>query len=292
MDKIPLPNTFELHETGEHRATLVIEPLFAGYGVTIGNALRRVLLSSIPGAAITSVKIKGVDHEFSTLDGVKEDVVDIILNFKKVRVKMHTDQEVRLTLRVTGKKDVTAGDIEANSDVEVMNKDQHLATLTSASSEFSVEIVVNRGRGYVPTESRQEEKREIGMIAIDSIYTPIRNVALHVENVRVGQVTTFEQVKLDIETDGTITPKQAVALAGQILVDHFSLMLEKDLEPQTKRTDLEEVAPESLISADATPVEAASPMGSEVLAPAPKKRGRPKKETAEPASTSDSELQA
>lgn len=286
MDKIPLPNTFELHETGENRATLVIEPLFAGYGVTIGNALRRVLLSSIPGAAITSVKITGAEHEFSTLSGVKEDIVDIILNFKKVRIKMHTDEEVRLKLHVTGKKDVTAGDIESNASVEVINKDQHLATLTSASAEFIVEIVANRGRGYIPTELRQEEKREIGMIAIDSIYTPIRNVALHVENVRVGQVTTFEQVKLEIETDGSITPKQAVALAGQILVDHFSLMLEKDLEPQTKRTDLPEIAADAVMPAEAVAEHA---LGSEVEAPAPKKRGRPKKEMADAPLSEESE---
>ncbi|MBI4121858.1 MAG: DNA-directed RNA polymerase subunit alpha [Parcubacteria group bacterium] len=279
MDKIPLPNTFELHAAGENRATLVIEPLFAGYGVTIGNALRRVLLSSIPGAAITSIKIKGAEHEFSTLEHVKEDVVDIILNFKKVRLTLHNDEEVRLTLHVNGKKDVTAGDIEANAAVEIINKDQHLATLTSANASFDVEIVAGRGRGYVPTESRQEEKREIGMIAIDSIYTPVRNVSLHVENVRVGQVTTFEQVKLDIETDGTISPKQAVALAGQILVDHFALMLEKDLEPQTKRTDEPEAAVVDGVAAMADGEGLAST--SEVEAPAPKKRGRPKKETAD-----------
>lgn len=285
MDKLPLPNKFELHENGANRATLVIEPLFAGYGVTIGNALRRVLLSSMPGAAITSVKIKGVDHEFSTLAGVQEDIVDIILNFKKVRIKMHTDEEVRLKISVKGKKDVTAGDIEANASVEVSNKDQHLATLTAASSEFEVEIVARRGRGYVPTESRQEEKREIGMIAIDSIFTPIRNVALHVDNVRVGQVTNFEQVSLDIETDGTITPKEAVALSSQILVDHFSLLLEKDLEPQTKRTDIEEapaMAAEGMPAAEAAPM-----MSSEVEAPAPKKRGRPKKEVTEIAASEE-----
>lgn len=279
MDKIPLPNTFELRETGPNRATLVIEPLFSGYGVTVGNALRRVLLSSMPGAAITSVKIKGVDHEFSTLKGVKNDVVDIILNFKKVRVKMHTDEEVRLKIHASGKKDVTAGDIEANADVEIINKDLVLATLTSADSEFEVEIVAKRGRGYMPTEARQEEKREIGMIAIDSIFTPIRNVSLNVDNVRVGQLTTFEQVSLDIETDGTMTPKQAVALAGQILVDHFQLLLEKDLEPQTKRTDIEpmpEVAVEGA-SVEAV-VDTAFTGSNEVEAPAPKKRGRPKKE--------------
>lgn len=281
MDKLPLPNKFELQETGPNRATLVIEPLFAGYGVTIGNALRRVLLSSMPGAAITSVKISGVEHEFSTLAGVKEDVVDIILNFKKVRVKIHTNDEVRLTLSVKGKKEVTAGDITANADVEVINKDQVIATLTGANSTFDVEILARRGRGYVPTEARQEEKREIGMIAVDSIFTPIRNVALNVDNVRVGQVTNFEQVSLDIETDGSISPKEAVALSGQILVDHFALLLEKDLEPQTKRTDLPEEP--AVVAAGTTEEQPAFTGANEVEAPAPKKRGRPKKEVTEAA---------
>ena len=289
MDKLPLPNKFELHETGPNRATLVIEPLFAGYGVTIGNALRRVLLSSMPGAAITSLKIKGVEHEFSTLAGLKEDIVDVILNFKKIRLKIHTDEEVRLKIQVKGKKDVTAGDIEANADVEVINKDLHLATLTSADSEFDVEIVARRGRGYLPTEARQEEKREIGMIAIDAIFTPVRTVSLNVENVRVGQVTTFEQVSLDIETDGTITPKEAVALSGQILVDHFQLLLEKDLEPQTRRTDID--LPEAMPMEESASMHDEMPAmaSTEVEAPAPKKRGRPKKEVTEQATPGSSE---
>lgn len=282
MEKIPLPNKFELKETAPHRASLIVEPLFAGYGITFGNALRRVLLSSIPGSAITAVKITGVDHEFSTLDGVKEDVVDIILNFKKVRLKVHGDEEVRLKINVKGKKDVTAGDIEANSAVEVMNKDLHLATLTSEKSSFEVEIVAKRGRGYVPTEDRQEEKREIGMIAIDSIFTPVRNVSMKVENVRVGQLTTFEQLTLDIETDGTIAPKEAVALSAQILVDHFSLLLEKDLEPQTVRTDLEPAMTEA-------PMAEGMPATEADAAPAPKKRGRPKKETVDMAAEAPTE---
>lgn len=271
MDRIPLPNKFELKELAENRGQLIIEPLFAGYGTTVGNALRRVMLSSMPGAAVTAVKIKGVDHEFSAMEGVQEDVVDIILNFKKLRLKVHTDEPVRLTINAKGKKEVTAGDIEANADVEVVNKDLHLATLTGDKSVFEVEIMANRGRGYVPTESRNEEKKEIGMIAIDSVYTPVKNVSLHVENTRVGQMTTFERVTLDIETDGTISPKEVVALSSQILVDHFALLLEKDLEPQTERTDLEPEATEEEMPAEFTG-------SSEVEAPAPRKRGRPRKE--------------
>lgn len=276
MDKIPLPSKFELNETGPNKASLVIEPLFEGYGLTIANALRRVLLSSIPGAAVTSVKIEGVEHEFSAMKGIKEDVVDIILNFKKLRMKIHTDEDVRLLINAKGKKKVTAADIESNADVEVINKDLHLATLTDAKSKFVVEIIANRGRGYIPTEVRDDEKKEIGMIAIDSIYTPIVTVGMRVENVRVGQVTNFEQVSLDIETDGTIDIKEAVGLAGQILADHFSLLVEKDLEPQTERTDLEEEPEEETEKAEEKTDEEFTGT-SEVEAPAPRKRGRPRK---------------
>ncbi len=273
MEKIPLPNKFELKEIDTNRGVLTIEPLFAGYGITIGNALRRVLLSSIPGAAIISVKIKGVDHEFSTLDGVKEDVVDIILNLKQLKLKLHSDEEVRLTLKKKGKGPITAADIEANADAEITSPDLHIATLTNESTEFEMELIASKGRGYVPTETRSEEKKEIGMMAIDSIYTPIKNVAMQVDNVRVGQVTNFEQVQLDIETDGTLGIKEAVAIASQIIVDHFSVLLESDLESQTVRTEepvvLEEEPEDEMMS------------DSEVEAPAPKKRGRPKKEESE-----------
>jgi DNA-directed RNA polymerase subunit alpha len=269
MDKIPLPNKFELKDVDTNRSVLTIEPLFAGYGITIGNALRRVLLSSIPGSAVTSVKIKGADHEFSTLDGVQEDVVDIILNIKQLKLKVHSDEDVRFTLKKKGKGAVTAADIEGNADVEIVDKDLPIATLTDDKTELEIEFVANRGRGYTPTETRDEEKKEIGMIAVDSIYTPITNVSMNVENVRVGQVTNFEQVTLDIETDGSISVKEAVALAGQILVDHFSIMLESDLEPQTERTDIEPEPLEGEMEEEAP--------SSEVEAPAPKKRGRPKK---------------
>lgn len=262
MDKIPLPNKFELHEESDTSAKLIIEPLFAGYGLTIGNALRRVLLSSMPGAAITSVKIKGVEHEFSTLENVKEDMVDIILNLKKIRLKLHSDEEIRLILKAKGKKDVTAADIETNADVEIMNKNLKIASLSTDSSQFEAELIVSRGRGYVPTEARRDEKKEIGMIAIDSIFTPIKNVAMDVENVRVGQLTNFERVTLDIETDGTISPKEAVALSAQIVVDHFSVLLESDLEPQTART-------ESIMETDEAAEEFTGE--NEVTAPTPEK---------------------
>jgi DNA-directed RNA polymerase subunit alpha len=275
MEKIPLPNKFELNEVDANRGVLTIEPLFEGYGITIGNALRRVLLSSIPGAAIKFVKIKGVDHEFSTLDGVQEDIVDVMLNLKQLKLKIHTTEDVRLTLKKKGKGPLTAADIDANADVEIANKDLHIATLTSDTIEFEMELIADQGRGYVPTEVRGEEKKEIGMIAIDSIYTPVQNVSMKVENVRVGQVTNFELVNLDIETDGTIGVKEAVALASQMIVDHFNLLLEKDLEPQTLRTDLE--------IEEEVEEEVEEPDTSEVEAPAPKKRGRPKKEEVEEA---------
>lgn len=276
MEKLPLPNKIELKETGDNRADLIIEPLFAGFGLTIGNALRRVLLSSIPGAAVTSLKIKGVDHEFSTLDGVKEDVVDIILNFKKLRMKIHTDEDVRLELKTKGKKAVTAGDISPNADVEIMNPDLVLATLTDDKTELEIEIIANRGRGYTPKEARGEEKKEIGMITVDSVYTPVVNVGMKVENVRVGQVTNFERVTLDVQTDGIVSPKEAAAYAAQILVDHFSLLVESDLEPQTERIEPEAEAEEA--GEEAAEGEEEFTGAGEVEAPAPKKRGRPKKQ--------------
>ena len=189
---------------------------------------------------------------------------------KPITIPEGTDVKINEdNLSVSGKKEVTAGDIQATSDVEIANPDLHLFTTTADSAKIEAEIIVQRGRGYVPTESRQDEKKEIGMIAVDSVYTPITNVSMHVENVRVGQVTNFEQVRLEIETDGTITPKGAVSLASQILVDHFGLLLETDLEPQTVRTDVVKEGGES---------EESFTGESEVEAPAPKKRGRPKKE--------------
>lgn len=225
MKTTPLPNKIYFAKDEENKSELVIEPLYPGYGVTIGNALRRVLLSSLPGAAVVAVKIKGVDHEFSAIPGVSEDVVDILLNLKQLRLKVHSEEPVKLELRAKGEKKVTGKDIKANPAVEIVNPDLVIATLDSKSVELSMDIIVQQGRGYVPVEMRESEKLEIGMIAVDAIYTPIRTVNFEVENVRVGQITNYDKLTLTMETDGTITGREAIDIAAQILVDHFSLLL-------------------------------------------------------------------
>ncbi|MBU6447916.1 DNA-directed RNA polymerase subunit alpha [Patescibacteria group bacterium] len=225
MEAIPLPNRVSLIKEEGNHYEFEMEPLYPGYGVTIGNALRRVLLSSMPGAAVTAVKMKWVDHEFSTIPNVKEDVVEIILNLKQLRLKVHTDEPVRLTLKVKGEKDVTAADIKTNDLVEIVNKDLHIATLDNKNSEMDMELIVQQGRGYVPVEQRENEKLEIGMIAVDAIYTPVKNVNFEIKNVRVGQMTNFDKLIVSMDTDGTITGQEALNIAAHILVDHFSMLI-------------------------------------------------------------------
>ncbi len=207
-----------------NKATFVIEPLYSGYGMTLGNSLRRVILSSLGGAAVTAVKIDNVAHEFSALKGVKEDVVEIILNLKRLRFRVFSDEPQFLILTKTGKGPITAGDIKTSSDVEVVNPDQIIATIDDAKTKVGMEIRVEKGRGYVPVESREDEKLEVGMIAIDALYSPIQRVRFNVENTRVGQVTDLDRLVLEIETDGTISPEDAVSQAAQILVNHFSVV--------------------------------------------------------------------
>ena len=224
MESVPLPKNISVSDEGANRAVFTIEPLYPGYGMTVGNALRRVLLSSLPGAAITSVKFEGASHEFSTLPYVKEDVVDIILNLKQVRLKVHTDEPVKVMLKASGSKTVTAADIEASSDVEVVNPKQVIATLTDEAAKFELELTVARGRGYVPVENREKEKMDIGTIAIDAIYTPIKNVNFTTSHVRVEQITNYDKLVLDITTDGSLTPTEALQQAAQVMVDHFAFV--------------------------------------------------------------------
>ncbi len=221
---IPLPNKVFFAKDEGRKSVVVIEPLYPGYGVTVGNALRRVLLSSLPGAAVTGVKIKGVDHEFQSISNISEDVVDIILNLKQLRLKLDSDEPVRLTINVKGQKEVKASDIKADSRVEIMNPDLVIATLDNKSSDFGMELVVESGLGYVPVEAREVQKQEIGMIAVDAIFTPLRNVNFEVQNVRVGQITNYDKLTITMETDGTINGREAMDIASQILVDHFTLL--------------------------------------------------------------------
>jgi DNA-directed RNA polymerase subunit alpha len=205
-------------------ATFAVEPLYSGYGMTLGNSLRRVILSSLSGAAITAVKIDNVSHEFSTLAGVKEDVVEILLNLKRLRFKLHSDEPQFVILTKTGKGPVKASDIKTNAEVEVVNPDQIICTIDDAKTKVGMEIRVEKGRGYVPVEQRDGEKLEVGMIAIDALYSPIQRVRYNVENTRVGQITDLDRLVMEIETDGSVTPEEAMSQAAQILVDHFMVV--------------------------------------------------------------------
>ncbi len=240
-----MPKKVSFEELGKNKYKVIMEPLYPGYGVTLGNSLRRVLLSSLPGAAVVAVKIKGVDHEFSTIPNVKEDVIEIILNLKQLRLKVHTDQQVKLEMKVKGEKEVTGADFKKNSDVEVENTDLHIATLDNKSSELEMEAVVSVGRGYVPVEQREHEKLEIGMIAVDAIYSPVRSVNYEINNVRVGQITNYDELILTIETDGTINGKDAIDQASKILMDHFALFGKDNLE-QTAAPVLDTIADEGI----------------------------------------------
>ncbi len=199
-----------------------IEGLYAGYGLTVGNALRRALLSSLPGAAVTEIKIKNVPHEFSTLLGLKEDIVELALNFKKLRFRMHIDEPQVLALKVKGEMIVTAGDIETNSNVEIVDPDAILGTLTAKDAELDIEVKVERGLGYVPVESRKTEGRlPIGTIAVDAIFTPVEKVNYTIEDMRVGDRTDYNRLRLEITTDGTVSPSFALQKASNILKEHF-----------------------------------------------------------------------
>ena len=232
---ITLPNKPKITKKGENQALIEIEACYPRYGITIGNTLRRVLLSSLPGAAITGVKIKGVQHEFSTIPHVTEDVVQIILNLKQVRFKVHTDKPLKVSLKVKGEKEVKAGDIKTTAELEVVNKDAHIATLTNKKANLEMEIEVESGLGYLPTEQRKKGKIEIGKIAIDAIFSPVRKVNYSTENMRVGERTDYDRLRFNIETDGTITPKEAFLKAAKILVDHFKVFTLLDEEKKAKK---------------------------------------------------------
>ncbi len=223
LHPIQLPELKPVREEG-NKATFVVEPLHSGYGMTLGNSLRRVILSSLGGAAVTAVKIDSVSHEFSTIDGVKEDVVEIILNLKKLRFRVFSDEPQYLVLAASKKGEVTAADIKTTADVEIVNPGQIIATLDDAKTKLGMEIKVEKGRGYVPVENRETEKLEVGMIAVDALYSPIARVRYNVENTRVGQMTDLDRLVMEIETDGTITPHEAIRQAAEILVEHFRVV--------------------------------------------------------------------
>jgi DNA-directed RNA polymerase subunit alpha len=220
------PNTIEVVQGSipERRATIVAEPLERGFGLTLGNALRRVLLSSLQGAAVTSIQIEGVLHEFSSIAGVHEDVTDIVLNIKNLGIRMHSETTGRMTLEAKGPGAVTAGQIDTGHDIDVMDPDLVICTLDEGAS-INMSFVVEMGKGYVPAIQNRSEESPIGLIPIDSVFSPIRKVAYKLDNARVGQVTDFDKLSLEVTTDGTVTPEDAVALASRILQDQLQMFI-------------------------------------------------------------------
>ena len=216
----------------------VVEPLERGYGITLGNSLRRIMLSSLPGAAVSQVKIEGVLHEFSSIPGVKEDVTEIIMNIKNLSIKNSSDTNEPKTayIEFNGEGVVRASDIQVDQDIEIMNPDQVIATLSGKDAKLYMELTITKGRGYVSSDKNQGGDLPIGVIAIDSIYTPVERVNVTVENTRVGQVTDFDKLTLDVHTDGTLAPDEAVSLAAKVLSEHLSLFI--DLSENAKSVDV------------------------------------------------------
>ncbi|MFS8630278.1 MAG: DNA-directed RNA polymerase subunit alpha, partial [Bacillales bacterium] len=226
----PKVETIEISEDSTF-GKFVVEPLERGYGTTLGNSLRRILLASLPGAAVTSVQIDGVLHEFSTIEGVVEDVTTIILNIKKLALKIYSDEEKTLEIDAQGEGVVTAADITHDSDVEILNPDLHIATLAK-NGHLRMRLTAKRGRGYVPAEQNKKEDQPIGVIPIDSIYSPVSRVAYYVENARVGQSTNYDRLILDVWTDGSTGPKEAIALGAKILTEHLNIFVNLTDEAQ------------------------------------------------------------
>jgi DNA-directed RNA polymerase subunit alpha len=218
----------------------VIEPLERGYGTTLGNSLRRVLLSSLPGTAVTSIRISGIQHEFSTIPGVKEDVTEIVLNIKRIIARLHSDEPKTVYIEASGEGEITAGDIKADGEVEILNPELHIATLGPDAS-LSMELTLDHGRGYVPADKNKNPQQIIGTIPVDSIYTPVLKVNYAVENTRVGNQTDFDKLTLEVWTDRTISPRDAVSLGAKILVDHFTLFTDLSDSIGSRSTVVEKV---------------------------------------------------
>ncbi|OLP55378.1 DNA-directed RNA polymerase subunit alpha [Rhizobium rhizosphaerae] len=232
------PNKVEFTSSGRTKVSLVAEPLERGFGLTLGNALRRVLLSSLRGAAVTAVQIDGVLHEFSSIPGVREDVTDIVLNIKEIAIKMDGDDAKRMVVRKQGPGVVTAGDIQTVGDIEILNPNHVICTLDDGA-EIRMEFTVNNGKGYVPADRNRSEDAPIGLIPVDSLYSPVKKVSYKVENTREGQVLDYDKLTMTIETNGSVTGEDAVAFAARILQDQLSVFVNFD-EPQ-KETEEEAV---------------------------------------------------
>ncbi len=240
--KILLPSKPKIISEEGFSGVYEIDGLYPGYGHTLGNSLRRIILSSIPGVAITSVKISGVDHEFSTIEGIKEDVINIILNLKKTRFKVVNDEVQTVELKVKGIKDVTAGDITVPGQVEVLNPEQHIASITDKNTELVIEMKIQKGLGFISKEVLQKDKVEIGTIALDAIFTPIRRVNYEVENMRVGDRTDFNKLRVSVETDGSITAKETLERSIFIMIEQLKAIV--GFEEKVEEVQVEESKPE------------------------------------------------
>ncbi len=242
-NNIILPAKPRIVKEEDRKGIYEIDNLYPGYGHTLGNSLRRIILSSLPGAAITTLKIDGVSHEFSVLDGVKEDVMSILLNLKRVRIKMNTEEPQIISISVKGAKNVTASDIKTTGQVEVLNPEQHIAELTDKNSNLSIEMTVERGLGFVSKEAHQKGKVDIGTIAVDAIFSPIRRVAYEVENMRVGDKTNHNRLRVIIETDGTVTPREALEKSIIIMIEQLKAIVdfheekEEIIEEESKKEE-------------------------------------------------------
>jgi DNA-directed RNA polymerase subunit alpha len=225
MSIISIPQEVKYTKGKNNSGTIEILGCYPNYGATIGNAVRRVLLSSIEGAAITSVKINGATHEFTALDGVLEDVIQIVLNLKQVRFKLHSDEPVKIALKVKGEKTITAGDFKTTADIEIVNEKQEIATITDKKTSLEMEITVEKGIGYVPVDQQENREKDLGLIAIDAVYTPVKRVNYKVENMRVGKRTDYDKVILEIVTDGSIAPDEAFNNAVRILIAQFMFLV-------------------------------------------------------------------
>jgi len=211
-------------EIGPTEAKFIVEPLERGFGYTLGNSLRRILLSSLPGAAVSAVRIEGVPHEFHSMEGVQEDVTEIVLNIKQLVLRLESDEPATIRVDVQGPKEVTAADIQLPSDVEVVNPDLHIATVTG-KKPFQMEMRVEKGRGYVSADRNKKGQQAIGVIPVDSLFSPVRRVTYSVDNTRIGQRTDYDRLALDVTTNGAVTPQEAMALTARIMNEHMSLLL-------------------------------------------------------------------
>lgn len=286
MQTIPLPSKIEIKENKENKnqAEVIIEPCYPGYGVTLGNALRRVLLSSLNGAAVVGVRIKGVAHEFSAFPYVKEDILEIILNLKLLRLKLtiHSDEPIVLNLKAKGEKVVKAKEIEAVAGVEIINPSLKIATLTDEKANLDMKLWIKEGRGYTTSEELKKNDFEVGVIICDAIFTPVVKVGLNIENIRVGERTDYDKLILNIETDGSITPKEALEKSAKILVEQFNFIVgEKEPSIIAKEEKLEEKVELSFTKATEGKEEKIKKeiekVEGEIGKEPKRKRGRPKK---------------